>query len=137
MTAGPVKQGINTRFDDYQGGGTDPATAPPDTNIKANITYTQYMSQLGANTVAPTHTGIANRRVLLIPIINLSEYDQGRNEVCVSKIGAFFLKDPVPGGNGGDIRAEYVGSRITLGDGGFNPGGAPGNPQLTVAVLYK
>lgn len=137
MTAGPVRQGINTRFDNYQGGGTDPATAPPDTNIKAGISYADYMSQLNQHTVVPTHTGIPNRRILLIPIINLSQYDQGRNEVCVSKIGAFFLKDPVANGNGGEIRAEYVGSRITLGDGGYNPGGAPGNPQLTVAVLYR
>lgn len=136
VNAGPVRQGINVRFDQYNAG-LDAATYPPDTNIKAGITYAQYTSGLAQHTVAPSHTGVANRRIILIPIINKSQYDNGRDDVCIAKMGAFFIRNPVPNGNGGDIRAEYVGSRITLGDGGFNPGGAPGNPQLTVAVLYK
>lgn len=137
ISSGPVRQGINVRFDDFQGGGLDPATAPPDTNIRASINYDQYISGQGQYFTAPSHTGITNRRVMLVPIINKSQYDQGRNEVCIGRIGAFFIRDPVPGGNGGDIRAEYIGNRITLGDGGYNPGGAAGDPQLTVAVLYR
>lgn len=137
ITAGPVRQGINVRFDDYQGGGLGASNYPPDTNIKEGITYAQYTSGDAAHIVAPSNQGIPNRRIILIPIINKSEYDNGRDEVCMVKVGAFFLRNPVPGGNGGDIRAEYIGDRVTLGNGGFNPGGAAGNPQLTVAVLYK
>ncbi|MFN0111874.1 MAG: pilus assembly protein TadG-related protein [Blastocatellia bacterium] len=136
VNAGPVRQGINVRFDQYNAG-LDATTYPPDTNIKAGITYTQYRSELSQHTVAPSHTGIANRRIILIPIINKSQYDNGRDDVCIAKVGAFFIRNPVPNGNGGDIRAEFIGDRVTLGDGGYNPGGAAGNPQLTVAVLYK
>ncbi len=134
MTAGPIRQGINTRFDDYKGG-LDPVNYPPDPNVAENITYDQYKANSPFQ--APQHTPIPNRRILLFPIIKSSEYDNGRGTVSIGRIGAFFLRQRVPGGNGGDITAEYIGDRITVGSGGFNPGGAPGNPQLTVAVLYK
>ena len=137
ISAGPVRQGINVRFDDFQGGGMSANLYPPDTNIKEGITYAQYTSGDAAHIVAPSNQGIPNRRIILVPIINKSQYDNGRDDVCMAKVGAFFLRNPVPGGNGGDIRAEYIGDRVTLGNGGFLPGGAAGNPQLTVAVLYK
>jgi len=38
LTAGKVRTGINSRFDDYQGSQLDPTLEPPDTNIKENIT---------------------------------------------------------------------------------------------------
>ncbi|MDX2042979.1 MAG: pilus assembly protein TadG-related protein [Acidobacteriota bacterium] len=137
ISAGPVRQGINVRFDDYQGGGLSANSYPPDTNIKEGITYAQYTSGDAAHIVAPSNQGIPNRRIILVPIINKSQFDNGRDDVCMVTVGAFFLRNPIPGGNGGDIRAEYIGDRVTLGNGGFNPGGAAGNPQLTVAVLYK
>lgn len=136
LNAGPIRQGINVRFNQYNAG-LNASSHPPDTNIKAGITYAQYTSGLSQHVVAPSNPGIPNRRILLIPMINKSQYDNGRDDVCFTKIGAFFIRNPVPNGNGGDIRAEYIGDRVTLGHGGFNPGGAAGNPQLTVAVLYK
>src|SRR6185503_15919518 len=62
VTSGPVKQGINTRFDDYGGGTLDANYYPPDLNIKEGITYAQYLD--GSPTQAPSHEGIANRRVV-------------------------------------------------------------------------
>src|SRR5215475_6570378 len=50
VTAGPVRQGLNTRFDIYQGAGLDPADFPPDTNIRQNITHDEY--KRGVNPVA-------------------------------------------------------------------------------------
>lgn len=136
LNSGPIRQGINVRFDQYNAG-LNATSHPPDTNIKAGITYAQYTSGLSQHVTTPSNSGIPNRRILLIPIINKSQYDNGRDDVCFVKVGAFFIRDPVPNGNGGDIRAEYIGDRVTLGNGGFLPGGAAGNPQLTVAVLYK
>jgi hypothetical protein len=136
-TAGPVRQGMNVRFNIYQGGNLNAATYPPDTNIKQGITYAQYASGLSQHQLAPSNPGVPNRRILLIPIIRENEYGNGRDTVCFDRVGAFFMRDQVPNGNGGVIRAEYIGDRVTLGNGGFNPGGAAGNPQLTVAVLYK
>src|SRR6267142_1758778 len=42
VTAGAVRQGLNTRFDDYQTSQVNPVEMPPDANIKENINYTQY-----------------------------------------------------------------------------------------------
>ncbi|MGH9939088.1 MAG: pilus assembly protein TadG-related protein, partial [Blastocatellia bacterium] len=144
IKGGPVRFGLNTRFDDYGGGfkDSDAATYPPDTNVKQNITHTQYSAAQSQESPppeimqAPTHTGVANRRILIVPIIQQSEYDNGRDSVHISKFGAFFMKEQVAGGNGNDITAEYVGN-ITLGSGGVI-GNTPGNnPSLTVAVLYR
>lgn len=139
VVAGPVRQGLNTRFDDYNGSGMSPTEFPPDANIKAGITYDQYKSGSTASSVyqAPTHTGYADRRVMIIPIINASSFDSGRNEVTIASFGAFFMQGPVAGGNGGEITAEYIGNTIVVGNGGYVPGGGPGIVGLTVPVLYR
>jgi hypothetical protein len=86
---------------------------------------------------APAHAGVADRRVVLIPIIKLAEYDQGRDVVKFNRFGAFFLKTKASNGNGGDIQAEYIDDRIIFGKGGYNPNGAAGNPLIAAPVLYK
>ena len=78
-----------------------------------------------------------DRRVVLIPIVKLAEYDQGRDTVRFNRFGAFFLKTKVGSGNGGDIQAEYIDDRVVFGRGGYNPNGAAGDPLLAVPVLYK
>jgi len=134
VNSGPVRQGISTRFDDYASG-MDPAMLPPDTNVKENITYQQYRD--GTATEAPSHPGVPGRRIVLIPIVKLSEYDQGRNTVKFDRFGAFFLRNKPDNGNGGDIEAEYIGDRIVIGGAGYDPAGGPGNPLLAIPVLYK
>lgn len=134
QTSGPVRQGINTRFDDYQTSHVNPDDMPPDTNIKENINYDQYKA--GNPSQAPKHTGVAGRRVVVIPIVKLEEYDQGRDTVKFNRFGAFFLQNKVGSGNGGDLVAEYI-DDIVLGQGGFDPNGAPVNSLMAVPVLYK
>ena len=135
VSAGAVRQGLNTRFDDY-GSQLDPETYPPDTNIKENITYQQYLD--GSPSQAPSHPGVAGRRVVLIPIIKKSEFDGGRTTVQISHFGAFFLQSKVPGGNGGDLQAEYIGTGVVVGNGGYDPNGVPnGGPPITKPVLYR
>jgi len=129
---GPVKQGINTRFDDY-GSQMDPLNQPPDTNVKENITYAQYRD--GSPSQAPTHTGIPGRRIVIIPIVKLDQFDQGRNTVTFDRFGVFFLQARVQGN--GDLKAEYINDIVVAGKGGYDPNGLPGNPLLTVPVLYK
>jgi Flp pilus assembly protein TadG len=129
---GPVKQGINTRFDDY-GSQMDPAAQPPDTNIKENINYTQYRA--GSPTQSPSHTGVPGRRVVIIPIVKLSEYDQGRNTVKFNRFGQFFLRTKVAGN--GDLSAEYISDIVVAGKGGYDPNGGATNNLLAVPVLYK
>ncbi|HEX8492663.1 MAG TPA: pilus assembly protein TadG-related protein [Pyrinomonadaceae bacterium] len=134
VNSGPVKAGINTRFDEYDSQ-TNPTDHPPDTNVKENITYAQYRDKTA--TQAPTHPGVPGRRIVLIPIVKLSEVDQGRNLVTFDRFGVFFLRSKVSNGNGGDIQAEYIADRITIGSGGYDPAGGPGNPLLAIPVLYK
>jgi Flp pilus assembly protein TadG len=133
-SSGPVRAGINSRFDEYSSQ-LDPVNYPPDTNIKEGITYAQYRD--GTATEAPSHTGVPGRRIVLIPIVKQNEYNQGRDEVRFDRFGAFFLRTKAGKGNGGDIEAEYIGDRIVIGGGGYDPAGGPGNPLLAIPVLYK
>ena len=135
VTAGKVRTGINSRFDDYQGSQLDPSMYPPDTNIKENITYDQYRD--GTAVQAPTHAGVPGRRLVIIPIVKLEQYDQGRNTVTFNRFGVFFLRTKPDSGNGGDIVAEYVDDIVIAGKGGYNPNGGPANNLLAIPVLYK
>lgn len=144
VTSGPVRQGLNTRFDDYQSQ-LSPEDYPPDVNIKENITWAQYKQSLdtatrsSANYQAPnaSHNPVPYRRVILIPIIKLAEYDNGRDRVKFNRFAAFFMQTKIGNGNGGDIQAEYIGERIQFGKGGYKPGGGPVSPELTQPVLYQ
>ncbi|MGH9969444.1 MAG: pilus assembly protein TadG-related protein [Pyrinomonadaceae bacterium] len=135
VTSGPVRQGLNTRFDIYQGGAVNPNDHPPDTNIKENITYDQYKA--GSPKQSPSHTPVPGRRIVIIPIIKLAEYDQGRNMVRFNRFGQFFLRTKVGNGNGGDLEAEYIDDIVVQGKGGFNPGGGPANNLMATPVLYR
>src|SRR5918912_1606853 len=135
ITAGKVRTGINSRFDDYGGSQLDPINYPPDTNVKESITYAQYRD--GTATQSPTHTGVAGRRIVIIPIVKLAQYDQGRNTVTFDRFGVFFLKNKVDNGNGGDIQAEYINDIVIAGKGGYDPSGGAANSLLAIPVLYK
>ncbi|HZE68482.1 MAG TPA: Tad domain-containing protein [Pyrinomonadaceae bacterium] len=135
VTSGAIRQGINTRFDDYASG-MDPAAFPPDTNVKEGITYQEYLS--GSPTQAPSHEGVDGRRVVILPIMKISEVGNGRTDVQIDHFGAFFLRTKVSGGNGGDIQAEYIGISVNVGNGYYDPSGTdnPG-PSIVKPVLYR
>lgn len=146
VTAGKVRKGINSRFDDYGGSQLDSAVEPPDTNVRENITYDEYLAARDPMSSsyhdsrlyqAPAHAGVPDRRVVLIPIVKLAEYNQGRDTVKFNRFGAFFLKTKVSNGTGGDIQAEYIADRIAVGKGSYNPTGAAGDPLLAAPVLYR
>lgn len=133
VTAGAIRQGINTRFDDYSSG-LDPMTSPPDTNIAEDITYAQYRD----NTVVklPKHTGVTDRRIVFIPIAS-SLPSNGRDVITVSRFGVFFLQTSVGGGNGGELKAEYITDTAFAGNSSYDPGAGAVNDNLAVPVLYK
>jgi Flp pilus assembly protein TadG len=148
ITAGKVRTGINSRFDDYQGSQLDPNQEPPDTNVKENISWDDYSKYLGCGRAsaigcnsqyvkAPDHKGVDMRRVVLIPLVKVSEYDQGRDVVKFFRFGAFFLRTKVGSGSGGDLQAEYIEDRVAVGEGGYDPTAAAGDPLLAAPVLYK
>jgi Flp pilus assembly protein TadG len=134
VTAGAVRQGLNTRFDEYVTSQVSPDLMPPDTNIKEAITYDQYKS--GSPSQAPKHKGVDGRRVVVIPIVKQDQYDGGRNVVKFDRFGTFFLQTKVGGGSGGDLIAEYI-DDIVIGQGGFDPTGPAPSGLMAVPVLYK
>ena len=137
VSAGAVRQGINTRFDDYASG-MDPVDYPPDTNIKEGITYADYQAGSPSQPPRAGHNGVYGRRVVLIPIVKKSQFDGGRTNVQIDHFGAFFLRSKVQGGNGGDIQAEYIGIGVVVGDGEYDPSAPPNpGPSITKPVLYR
>jgi len=133
--AGPVRKGLNARFDDYQGSQLSPTDDPPDTNVKNNITYIQYRDSL--STQAPTHPGVPGRRIVIIPIIKIADFDLVNHTVKFNRFGVFFLRSKVGNGTGGDLEAEYITDRITVGQGDYDPNGGAGNAGIVIPVLYQ
>ena len=93
VTTGAVRQGINTRFDEYASANVNPQDMPPDLNIQEDITYDQYKA--GFPKKSPSHTGFANRRVVYIPIVKAEEFDQGKNVVKFNRNSSFRLRSAV------------------------------------------
>jgi Flp pilus assembly protein TadG len=134
VTAGPVRVGINTRFDEY-GPQVDPIMQPPDKNIQENINYGQYVA--GSPSTPPAHDGVAGRRVVIIPIVKQGEYDPGRGVVKFNRFGLFFLQTKVGNGSGGDLVAEYIDKATVVGRGRVGTGAAAANGFLAKPVLYR
>jgi Flp pilus assembly protein TadG len=154
VDSGAVRQGLNVRFDDYDGGlkyGTD---MPPDTNIAQGdpigtgsnkvwpgISWGQYQgTEAPAVTpVAPKtgEVGADNRRVLIIPIIPLNEFTDstGTQTVHVGSLAGFFMRAQVSGGTGGDIQVEYIGGDVTSVI-GFDPND-DNITNIVTPVLYR
>src|SRR5687767_6017087 len=136
VTAGAVRQGLNTRFDEYATSQLDPATMPPDNNIHEGPDYEYDDYKKGINAETPSHDGVDGRRVVVIPIVKQDQYDSGRNTVRFDRFGNFFLRTKVGGGSGGELVAEYI-DDIVIGQGGFDPGAGPVDPLMAVPVLYR
>jgi len=133
-SAGAVRQGINTRFDEYSAG-MDPVTYPPDMNVKENIEHKYYDDPGYQQT--PGHKGVPGRRLVLVPIVKKSEFENGRDTVTFDRFALFFLQTKVGSGNGGDFQAEYIGTRQAYGSGAYVPGGGPVLPELAMPVIYR
>jgi len=132
-TAGPVQDGLNVRFDDYQGAVKYSESAPPDLNVAQGINYTQYTAK--SPFTEPTHPGQPDRRVLKIPIILDSEFDNGKDLVHVKSLSGFFMQDKVGKKKNGDITVEYVGGDVT-GVTGLDPSGGS-STNIVTPVLYR
>jgi len=149
--AGPIRNGLNVRFDDYSGPLKYDKDIPPDTNIAqrksgsgpkatyGGITYDEYTHP---GTTLPTFDppksgpGADGRRVLVIPIIPVTEFGSGKSTVKITSLGAFFMQRQVTDtGTGADIRVEYIGDNIN-GIVGLNPGGTSTSNVVT-PVLYR
>ncbi|MEW5978879.1 MAG: Tad domain-containing protein [Acidobacteriota bacterium] len=133
VTAGPVRQGLNDRFDqdtnrtEYTGG--------------TSVTW-QYNRYVQPNDPGPAGNG---KRVMVVPFVSTAQghwepFDSGKNcPVYILNYGCFFMRERVPGGSGLDIKGEYIG-RCNV-NGYFDPNATPppglGLPSLTKIVLFR
>jgi Flp pilus assembly protein TadG len=133
VTAGPVRQGWNDRFDS-------------DVVVTQNISYSQYQQQyrdyLATGTTPAGATintsGNYGRRVIIVPAVNKDDVLACNGSGCawhITDFLAFFMQDHVPGGNGGEITAEFIG-KLPVASGTYGGGGTP-IPSLTKTVLYR
>ena len=134
VSAGAVREGLNTRFDKYVAG-LDPALYPPDTNVMEPLVHDNYNKD--GYQQPPRHTGVPGRRMVLVPIVKKSEFENGRDTVTFDRFALFFLQTSVDGGNGGNFQAEYVGTLQAYGSGAYVPGGGPVTPELAMPVIYR
>jgi hypothetical protein len=149
VDAGAVRQGLNVRFDVYGAGGLNYSSdIPPDKNVAqgtssgtgnsqtwTGITWGQYGVNSPFTPPATAHPGVTNRRVLIIPTIKLSEFQNGRDQVHIGGLGGFFMKSQVGNGNNGDLKVEYIGDDITSVI-GFDPNDT-NVTNIVTPVLYR
>ena len=152
---GPVQitDGANTRFDIRANGYGNAlkSTLPPpdgtyvykpDLNIREDITYDQYKS--GTAVTAPSTTGAADRRILIVPIVDLSTSPQlfSPPRAPVAKFGAFFMKKRIADPDSpcsqaghvcGQLEVEWIDESLVA-SGYFT---ACNNSTLSVPVLYR
>jgi Flp pilus assembly protein TadG len=133
VTAGPVRQGWNDRFD------SDIVTT---LNTSYSTYQQQYRDYLQTGTTPPgasiNASGHYGRRVIIVPAVNKDDVLGCNGSNCtwhITDFMAFFMRDKVPGGNGGEITAEFIGN-LPISSGGYGGGGTP-IPSLTKTVLYK
>ena len=149
--AGPISDGLNVRFDRYQPGGgpmSYNALFPPDVNVAQGdpigppgtqtwpgIPFSQYQSGAGAVPPATDHPGVAERRILVLPITHVQDWPTGSaGSVTARGFGAFFMRSQAIGVNG-DIKLEYTGKNVT-GITGIDPS-TTGTSNIVTPVLYR
>lgn len=151
--SGAIRQGLNVRFDQYGAGGLQYSTAiPPDTNIAQGtstgngnnqvwegISWGQYQGTATppVTPVPPTHPGLENRRVLVIPLVTMdSVIDEGGHQTVRTRgLGGFFMRAQVSDGNGGDVQVEYISTDV-IGVIGFDPNDTSVT-NIVTPVLYR
>lgn len=131
VTAGPVRQGWNGRFES-------------DLVIEENITYATYQQLLLSYNPSSSNDSIYNdggsdgRRLIIVPVIDKTAIEACNGSNCCLPIidfAQFFLQKKVPGGNGGEIQAEFV-KMGAVPSGTYDSGAAP-ITSLTLPVLYR
>lgn len=188
VSSGPVSQGFNTRFNQYQGAGLnstdyppdqyitaqdpaqlkacadsdtptiegiyqttvqgnsycqgyDPAAAPwagEEVNVASEVNY-NYADYSGGAPGPVTNGGVANRRLLIFPLISCDGDETGQSVLSVTGFACFFMLQSLPIGQAdgaGQIFGQYITECDVNGSGGINPGGGP-SPLLYKIQLYK
>jgi Flp pilus assembly protein TadG len=162
-TAGPTRQGFNTRFGLYSGGGVSPEEYPPDvvvttpspnltaeypensppivkqggnvvqTGDQINYSYSDYMRDSN-NLPDPPPSGAYGRRVLTMPVADCSGDQNGQSTLDVEGYACFFMLQPIAQGGEMEIFGQFVSTCVSKGMPGPSPSDANGAFRIQ---LYK
>ena len=144
--AGPVHQGLNTRFGDYQGGGMNPADYPPDTvtteapgpldGTCTGFCYDQYVNrQANGPYDIPPPNGVPDRRKVAVAIGNCTALPGGATQVPVMGVGCLFLTRKAGLPPQKEVYGQMIGD--CQADGNIAAGPPLGGSLLYKIVLYK
>ena len=126
--------GTNTRFGDYSvHPSANNVDEPPDTIIDETISYAQYTMMQG-NGVVQRADGMANRRIMTLPISKNTGYNTSAGSVTGDDLGAFFIRQKV--GTDCNLVVEYIPNQIAVPVGTFTPGQSQIG-GLSIPLLYK
>jgi hypothetical protein len=141
---GPVRAGVNTRFEpcgppidcDLDDDGTHDIL--PDRVVGAPMSFSAYKTAYANNAFDYTETsGKDLRRILKVTMADCSGMSSGATSVTLLDIVCFFLIEPVgPGGTQAEIHGEFLGNEgcSAKGNVGPAPGSGPGPYKIQ---LYK
>lgn len=132
-TIGPVAQGLNTRFGDYQGP-VNETDYPPDKVVQEFIDYDTYLSRYESSDWDFAN-GQGQRRVLSVPLADCSGLNSGQTELSTypTPLCLFLTQRAGSTGQTQDITAEVIDSCVVQGI----PGPAPVfGPGPTTIQLY-
>jgi Flp pilus assembly protein TadG len=158
--AGPVRQGLNTRFGDYFAGPGQLEAHPPDVVIdepNPALTYDDETGTVSQNNEPVSHEtvdynyeqyvrdsaneerwdfhppdGVFDRRILALPIASCTQDENGKAYLDVVGFGCYFLVQKVPLIAGGR-EAQVFGQFIE----GCNAGGMPGQDPWSGPAPYR
>ncbi len=143
-TVGPVAQGFNTRFAQYQGGmSSNEYPSDTVTHNAGNFWYDDYLSRqqnglLDQQLVADGGIGVPMRRVMTVPIGNCDGTTNGHGDVSVLGFGCFFMTQPTShSGKSQTIYGQFIENCSAKGSIGENPPGPGDGPYLFKVILYK
>lgn len=130
---GPSRQGLNTRFGQYQGGGLNQSDFPPDLVTASPLTYAEYSSIYNAGETAGTpfvSGGEEFRRVMPVPIADCAGIQNGQSQVPIIAIGCYFIRQPIESGG----QESYIVGEL-IGD--CNASGVPGDSTPALGGPFK
>jgi hypothetical protein len=150
---GPVAQGLNTRFGQYQGGGVNPTDHPRDRNIcqgeRVNLnadgdidnpnaafySFGQYVTDEGPSACIDNTIEINHRREMPVVIGVCNGLTNGQNNIEVKTTGCFFLvQDVDQGGQESFVIGQFVTECSGTGNASTDPDFISNNHTI---VLYR
>ncbi|WP_239473251.1 pilus assembly protein TadG-related protein [Shewanella algidipiscicola] len=152
-SVGPVSQGLNTRFGQWQGGGLNSTDHPRDRNIcqgeritldrDGNIenpnadfySHADYVADTDSNSCIDNSIDANNRREMPVVIGVCDGLSNGRNNIEVKTTGCFFLVQDVDnGGQESFVVGEFITECPGTGNASVDPDFVSNNYTI---VLYK